>query len=191
MESVKSSMLSTLLVYCPSQSHPIPYTFMYTQWEANSIISKQLIRNLGLAGAMIALVTLLLIADLVVCLSVLLCVTLTIIDIAGGAFFMGLTIEIVTSIILILSVGLSLDYSAHIGVSYVVSQEEDCDRTHRARGTLNSMGRAVANGGISTLFAFILVAFSNSYVFKTFFKASVQIYEMYLKQDQRGLEAEA
>ena len=31
---------------------------------------------------------------------------------------MGLTIEIVTSIILILSVGLALDYAAHVGVIF-------------------------------------------------------------------------
>ena len=33
-----------------------------------------------------------------------------------------------------------------------------------------SMGTAVAHGGVSTLLAFILVAFSNSYVYLTFFK---------------------
>ena len=35
-----------------------------------------------------------------------------------------------------------------------------------------SMGTAVAHGGVSTLLAFILVAFSNSYVYLTFFKVS-------------------
>merc|ERR1719348_1752730 len=106
---------------------------------------------------MIVLVTLLLVADLIVSCLVVLCVILTIIDIAGGAFFMGLTIEIVTSIILILSVGLALDYSAHIGVTYVTAP--GLERNDKARATLNTMGRPVANGGISTLLAFILVAF--------------------------------
>ena len=32
------------------------------------------------------------------------------------------------------------------------------------------MGPAVFNGGLSTFLAFILVAFSDSYVFQTFFK---------------------
>ena len=35
-----------------------------------------------------------------------------------------------------------------------------------------SMGTAVAHGGVSTLLAFILVSFSNSYVYLTFFKVS-------------------
>ena len=77
------------------------------------------------AFATIALVNLILIADLVVSLLVFLCVILTILDIVGGLYFMGLTIEIVTSVQLILSVGLALDYSAHIGVTYIVTRGRD------------------------------------------------------------------
>ena len=81
-----------------------------------------MVRNVSLAFGAIAIVSILLIADIVVSLLVFLCVALTLLDIAGGAYFMGLTIEIVTSIILILAVGLALDYSAHIGVTYVVTR---------------------------------------------------------------------
>merc|ERR1719348_1880203 len=120
---------------------------------------------------MIGLVTIVLIADLVVCILVFLCVTLTLLDIAGGAYFMGLTIEIVTSIMLILSVGLALDYAAHIGVTYVVTKADS--RKEKTQKTLSSMGMAVANGGFSTMLAFVLVAFSSSYVYLTFFKMFV------------------
>ena len=112
----------------------------------------------------------LLIADLVVSLLVFLCVALTLLEIAGGAYFMGLTIEISTSIILILAVGLALDYSAHIGVTYIITKKGN--RKERTQETLNTMGTAVFNGGFSTFLAFSLVAFSNSYVFLTFFKVN-------------------
>ena len=137
------------------------------------MISKQLIRNLGFAFGAIALVNLLLIADITVSVLVFICVGLTVLNIAGGAYFMGLTIEIVTSILLILAVGLALDYSAHIGVQYVVTRLPD--RRHRAQVTLNTIGTAVFNGGFSTLLAFVLVAFSDSYVFLTFFKVTLKI----------------
>ena len=65
-------------------------------------------------------------------------------------------------------VGLALDYSAHIGVTYVVTRA--ADRSKRTVDTINTMGTAVFNGGFSTLLAFLLVAFSDSYVFLTFFK---------------------
>ncbi|KAJ7386391.1 Patched domain-containing protein 3 [Desmophyllum pertusum] len=43
-------------------------------------------------------------------------------------------------------------------------------RYDRARATLRDIGPAVWNGGLSTFLAIVLLAFSNSYVFKTFFK---------------------
>jgi len=167
MDSVKLSMEGLDL---PSSrfGHPVAYTFMYVQWEANRIIGKQLVRNMGLAFAVIALVSLLLIADPIVSLLVFICVALSVLEIIGGAYFMGLTIEIVTSIVLILSVGLALDYAAHIGVTYVVTKGRN--RRERAQASVSSMGTAVAHGGVSTMLAFILVAFSNSYVYLTFFK---------------------
>lgn len=44
-------------------------------------------------------------------------------NVAGFMYFWGLTIEIVTSVCLILSVGLSIDYSAHVGHSFMTSSK--------------------------------------------------------------------
>jgi len=44
--------------------------------------------------------------------------------------------------------------------------------TERAHATLRDIGPAVWNGGLSTFLAVLLLAFSSSYVFKTFFKVS-------------------
>ena len=168
MGDVKDAMDSITFEDIDFPTHPIPYTMMYVQWEANIIISKQLIRNLAFAFATIAIVNLILIADIVVSLLVFLCVVLTILDIVGSLYFMGLTIEIVTSVQLILSVGLALDYSAHIGVTYIVTRARD--RKLRTQETLNDIGTAVFNGGFSTFLAFVLIAFSDSYIFLVFFK---------------------
>ncbi|TRY79298.1 hypothetical protein TCAL_08847, partial [Tigriopus californicus] len=116
-----------------------------------SIVS-ELIRNLVLTFATIVVVTLFLVANIRVSLFVLICVVFTVANVCGFAHFMGLTIEIVTSLILILSCGLALDYAAHIGEAAV------------------SMGTAVFHGGFSTFTAFVLLAFSDSYIFTTFFK---------------------
>ena len=94
-------------------------------------------------------------------------------NVCGYAHFMGLTIEIVTSIILILSVGLALDYSAHIAVHFVCIK--DNNREKMTRDTLALMGPPVFHGGFSTFIAFLLLAWSESYVFQTFFKVSNNI----------------
>ena len=52
----------------------------------------------------------------------------------------------------------------------------------RARATLRDIGPAVWNGGFSTFLAVVLLAFSNSYVFKTFFKVSKSKNDNYLAQ---------
>ena len=43
---------------------PVAYSYMYIQWEANEIISDELIRNLSLTFATIAFVSFILIIDL-------------------------------------------------------------------------------------------------------------------------------
>ena len=93
-------------------------------------------------------------------------------NVCGFAHFMGLTIEIVTSIILILSVGLALDYAAHISVYFLCLKSND--RKARTVDSLAHMGPPVFNGGFSTFLAFLLLAWSDSYVFTTFFKDATQ-----------------
>ncbi len=58
-------------------------------------------------------------------------------------------------------------------------------KKERARQVLAEMGPAVFNGGLSTFLAFILVAFSDSYVFITFFKVNLTIEAAFLQ----GLQA--
>ena len=46
----------------------------------------------------------------------------------------------------------------------------------RVRTTLAEVGPPVLNGGISTLLAFILLAFSEGYVYQAFFKVKVDFW---------------
>ena len=79
------------------------------------VISSELIRNLGLTMAAVVVVTLILISDLVTVFWVFTCIAFTLIDLLGLMYFWGLTVEISSSIIVILAAGLAIDYSAHIG----------------------------------------------------------------------------
>ena len=69
-----------------------------------------------------------------VCMLVFVCVVFTVINVCGFAQFIGLNIEIITSICLILSPGLALDYAAHIGVMYACLK--DGSRKQKMRITL-------------------------------------------------------
>ena len=49
-------------------------------------------------------------------------VCMTLIDVMGYMHFWGLTIDVVTSIIVIISIGLCVDYSAHIAHAFLTSK---------------------------------------------------------------------
>ncbi|TRY61923.1 hypothetical protein TCAL_16258 [Tigriopus californicus] len=82
-------------------------------------------------------------------------------------FLAGLTIDTVSCTILIISIGLCVDFSAHIAHAFLHAQGT---RNQRIQESLTNIGPAVLNGGFSTFLSFILLFNSNSHVFDTFFK---------------------
>ena len=82
--------------------------------------------------------------------------------------FWDLTINTVTAVILILSIGLAVDYCAHIAHFFKTCQLPT--RQERVSEALSSAGVAVFNGGFSTFLAFVLLSISSSYIFSSFFK---------------------
>ncbi|XP_052073825.1 NPC1-like intracellular cholesterol transporter 1 isoform X1 [Mytilus californianus] len=144
-----------------------PYAVQYLTYETNKILQVELYRNLALAGVCVFIVTLLLIANLWTSLIVFTCVIFTLIDVAGTLYFWDVTIDTASSILLTLSVGLAVDYSAHIGHTYMTIIGEKNERPIKA---LAAIGPAVFSGGFSTFLAFLLLSRSNSYGFALFFR---------------------
>lgn len=83
------------------------------------IIGDELLRNLGLTICAVAAVTLILIQNLQTSFWVICCVVFTVVDLVGSMYWLGLTIEISTSIMILLCAGLAVDYSAHIGNEFM------------------------------------------------------------------------
>merc|ERR1711871_154448 len=67
-----------------------------------------------------------------------------------------------------LAVGLSVDYSAHVGHNFMTKQGASNDA--RVAATLGDIGGAVLNGALSTFLAVCLLSLSKSYVFVVMFK---------------------
>ncbi|XP_041359344.1 protein patched homolog 1-like isoform X2 [Gigantopelta aegis] len=143
------------------------YSRNYLTYETNKVLKFELYRNLVLAGSCVLLVTLLLIANLWTSLLVFSCVIFTLIAVGGVLELWGVTIDTASSILLILSVGLAVDYSAHVGHTFMTLQGS---REERSILTLKIIGPAVFNGGFSTFLAFVLLASSTSYGFTLFFR---------------------
>ncbi|XP_063727717.1 patched domain-containing protein 3-like [Symsagittifera roscoffensis] len=127
----------------------------------------ELIRNMLLAFAAALLVNLLLLANIVTCLLVLMCVVMTMVDTAGLMYFWGTDVNFITATYIILSIGLAVDYSAHIGLAFMKNTGL---RKERIQKCLMEIGRAVFNGGFSNCLALVPLAFCTSYAFTTFFQ---------------------
>ena len=98
---------------------------------------------------------------------VMMMVSITLVDIVGYLYFWDITIDIVSCINIVISVGLCVDYSVHIGHCFVVSSGSRVERTITS---LEKIGPAVFNGGLTTFLALVFCGASTSHTFITFFK---------------------
>ncbi|XP_011151061.2 patched domain-containing protein 3 [Harpegnathos saltator] len=165
MQTVRDSMMS--LNFSQGHEHIAIHSLDYVTWASNKIIGEELIRNLSLEIVAVGIVTLVLLRNLRASFWVMCCVLFTLVDLLGSMYFMDLTIEISSTIMVLLCAGLAVDYAAHIGLEFIRSSGT---KQERAVTTLNVIGPAVLNGGLSTFLAFILLGFSQAYVFKAFFR---------------------
>lgn len=79
----------------------------------------------------------------------------------------GVTLDNVSVVMLIVSIGISVDYAAHIGHAFHTSRGSPAERSGAA---MIQMGPCVWHGFFSTFLAIVVLAPSKSYVFQVFFK---------------------
>ena len=91
------------------------------------IIGGELWTNILLSLACVVVITFLLLCNLTVCLTVVTMVTMTLTNVVGYLHYWDSTIDIISCIGVVLSIGLSVDYSVHIGHSYLVAKGEFSD----------------------------------------------------------------
>ena len=82
----------------------------------------------------------------------------------------NLTLSSITMIELIMSIGFSIDFSAHVVHAFLASVGKG-DRNVRAFKACTRVGLPIFNSAISTVIGICLLGFSRSYIFHTFFKS--------------------
>lgn len=95
-------------------------------------------------------------------------------------FYWGLTFNPLVVINIVIAIGLSVDYSAHISHSYLTTQvdgelaqyytTDKQKRIYKTQQALSKMGSSVFHGGFSTFLAIITLAPSKTYIFLVFFR---------------------
>lgn len=146
----------------------LPPRFTYAEKflaiEGFKVIRRELFQNVGLAIAAVAVIVLVTVADFLTTFLITLNVAFCIIEILGMMFAIGIVIDSVSVINIVLAVGLSVDYCAHVGHCFMATDGDS--RNERVTETLADIGAAVVSGAFTTFLAVSVLLFSSSYVFK-------------------------
>ena len=145
-----------------------PYSFQFLYWEETGVIGKELVQNLLSCGAVIIIIICLMIPDYRIAPFVVLCVFYTVITLVGFMHWWDITVSGVSTIYILISVGLAVDYAAHVAHMFVDSTGAPEDRAVKA---LARIGPSVFNAIGSTMLAVAVLGTSKSYIFRVFFKA--------------------
>ena len=122
-------------------------------------------------------------ADATVTLMVTICVVSTNVSLFGLIHFWGLTINPLVVLNIIVAIGISVDYSAHIAYCFLTTPvpedgKYNTDRKirfYKARAALATMGSSVFHGGFSTFLAILVLGAGQTYVFIVFFRIWIGI----------------
>eukprot|EP00913_Durusdinium_trenchii_P033106 g30996.t1 len=176
-----------------------PYSFDFLYWEEVGIIDEELMKNLAICGAVILVVIFALVPNPRIAIWVVLCVCLSIVDTLGYMYFWDVTISGVSTIYVLICVGLaestgsarerainSVDRSPGVEPATVapwhgergwLARRHVMSVTDQGSGSqflrdavAPRIGVCTFNAVLSTLLAVVVVGFSDSYVFRIFFK---------------------
>ena len=142
-----------------------PHSDKFLVIEGFKIIRKELFQNAGLALLAVGIIVYCTVASPVTALLITVNVAFCIVEILGFMYAAEVVIDSVSVINIVLAVGLSVDYSAHIGHCFMVKGGADKDQ--RVTESLADIGASVLNGAVSTFLAVVVLLFSSSYVFAT------------------------
>lgn len=158
--------VSTIIKDLNSTDDVYIWSAAHHDMKMKEVIGRELYQILGLTLLVTLLATLLL-ASLRTSLLITLCVMFTLVDVGCVIVLCGLTVNVITSLSLLVGVGLCIDYCVHIARTFMVYRGTQDERAHR---TITSIGPAVIKGGLGSIISIILLSFTESYFFSTFFK---------------------
>ena len=110
----------------------------YEFWEVDGILFEELFRSIVLALGCVFLIVVFMLANITGAVLVLLCVIFTLVDVMGFMYFWGLTVDTTTSMLLIVCIGLSVDYAAHIAHGFLEEAEPEGDETRLQKNRARS-----------------------------------------------------
>merc|ERR1719261_1216025 len=150
MISMRESIDAIFPPAADGTSVAFPFSFQFLYWEENGVIDVELTRNLAICAAAVLAIIFLMIPHPKIAAWVALCVILSVMDLIGFLYWWGVTISGTSTIYILISVGLAVDYSAHIAHIFAASTGTAQERAQKA---LARIGPSVFNAIGSTIVA--------------------------------------
>ncbi|CAI5488432.1 unnamed protein product [Closterium sp. Naga37s-1] len=148
------------------------YSYFFIFFEGYAVLQHDTVLAVAIAGAVVFVIMLLVLADLTCSILVAAMVAFIGLELVGFLYWSGMGFNSVTSITVLLSVGIVVDYSAFIAFSFL---SQVGSRNERARKALAHLGVAVFNGGFFMFLAVLPMCLAQSFVFQSFFKMFAMI----------------
>ncbi|XP_034145131.1 patched domain-containing protein 3 isoform X2 [Esox lucius] len=147
-----------LLVY-----HPV---FIYHDQYA--VIVSNTVQNISVTTAVMLLISLLLIPNPLCSLWVTFSIASVIVGVTGFMALWDVNLDTISMIILVVCIGFSVDFSAHISYAFVSNKKPTANE--KAVEALFHLGYPILQGALSTILGVIVLSASKNYIFRTFFK---------------------
>lgn len=157
-DTAQNCSATKLLVF-----HPL---FIYL--DQYSVIVTGTIHNVGFTTAVMLVVSMLLIPNPLCSLWVTFSIGSVITGVTGFMALWGVNLDSISMIILVVFIGFTVDFSAHISYAFVSSKKSTANE--RVIDALFSLGYPVLQGAASTIIGVLVLAASKNHIFRTFFK---------------------
>lgn len=142
-----------------------PYFVFFDQFELVIPIS---IQSMLIGAVAMMIISYIFIPDIVCCLLVAFCIISIEIGVAGYMALWDVNLDSISMINLIMCIGFSIDFTAHICYAYMSSKYKTAEE--RVKACLYSLGLPVVQGAISTILGLLALLFAGTYIFLVFFK---------------------
>ena len=149
------------------------YSPSFIYYEQYVAVLPDTLQTVGLAVGAIFLVTCVFIPHPLMIVLVTLSMASVMLGVLGFMHYWGLSLSSITMVLVILSVGFSVDFSAHICHAYISSKE--IGRNAKVNNALLKAGGPIFNAAMSSIIGIITLVFSKSFVFRSFFKVMLLV----------------
>ncbi|XP_027784258.2 patched domain-containing protein 3 [Marmota flaviventris] len=144
------------------------YNQAFIYFDQYAAIIENTVRNIMVASTAMFIVSLLLIPHPMCSLWVTFAIASVIVGVTGFMAFWNVNLDSISMINLVICIGFSFDFSAHISYAFVSSTKTSVNQ--KSIEALYLLGYPVLQSAISTIIGVCVLATAKAYIFRTFFK---------------------